>query len=74
MASANKGKKPGEKLISVSDTVKKHWETHGRNFFSRYGCEVDGSVVSKPGVRFVFTDGSRIISYVSGTSSAGANY
>ncbi|KAI4351835.1 hypothetical protein L6164_006145 [Bauhinia variegata] len=115
LAQANKGKKPGEKLMSVSDIVKKHWETYGRNFFSRYDyeeCEsegankmveylrefiskskpgdkfgsyslqfaddftytdpVDGSVVSKQGVRFVFTDGSRIIFRLSGTGSAGA--
>ncbi|KAI4335723.1 hypothetical protein L6164_014340 [Bauhinia variegata] len=91
LAQAYKGKKPGKKLISVSDIVKKHWETHGRNFFSRYGYEntyeqfslraslvinlfaddftytdpVDGSVVSKQGVRFVFTDKSKIIFRIS---------
>jgi len=31
---------PGEKLISVSDVVKEHWATYGRNFFSRYDYEV----------------------------------
>ncbi|XP_015877994.3 phosphoglucomutase, chloroplastic isoform X1 [Ziziphus jujuba] len=115
IAYRNKDKKPGEKLISVSDLVKEHWATYGRNFFSRYDyeeCEsegannminylrdliskskpgekygnyvlqfaddftytdpVDGSVVSKQGVRFVFTDGSRIIYRLSGTGSAGA--
>ncbi|KAJ1402534.1 Alpha-D-phosphohexomutase, C-terminal [Sesbania bispinosa] len=115
IAQRNKDKKPGEKLISVSDVVKEHWATYGRNFFSRYDyeeCEsegankmiaylreclskskpgdkygnyvlqfaddftytdpVDGSVVSKQGVRFVFTDGSRIIYRLSGTGSAGA--
>ncbi|XWS61075.1 hypothetical protein CRYUN_Cryun07bG0094700 [Craigia yunnanensis] len=104
IAYQNKDKKPGEKLLSVSDVVKEHWATYGRNFFSRYDyeeCEsegankmieylrdltsksmagekygnyvlqfaddfaytdpVDGSVASKQGVRFVFTDGSRII-------------
>lgn len=115
IAHRNKDKKPGEKLISVSDIVTEHWATYGRNFFSRYDyeeCEsegankmiehlrdivskskpgdqygsyvlqfaddfaytdpVDGSVVSKQGVRFVFTDGSRIIYRLSGTGSAGA--
>ncbi|KAI4334891.1 hypothetical protein L6164_013596 [Bauhinia variegata] len=43
LAHANKGKKPWEKLISVSDIVKKHWGTYGRNFFSRYGYEGIGS-------------------------------
>ncbi|KAL6581415.1 hypothetical protein OROMI_007338 [Orobanche minor] len=33
---------------------------------------IDGSVVSKQGIRFVFTDGSRIIFRLSGTGSAGA--
>ncbi|XAR66188.1 Phosphoglucomutase (alpha-D-glucose-1,6-bisphosphate-dependent) [Bertholletia excelsa] len=104
MAYRNKDKRPGEKLVSVSDVVKEHWATYGRNFFSRYDyeeCEsegankmveylrdlvskskpgdkygsyvlqfaddftytdpVDGSVASKQGVRFVFSDGSRII-------------
>ncbi|KAK2994276.1 hypothetical protein RJ640_022929 [Escallonia rubra] len=115
IAYQNKDKKPGEKLISVSDVVKKHWATYGRNYFSRYDyeeCEsegankmivflrdlvskskagdsygsytlqfaddftytdpVDGSVASKQGIRFVFTDGSRIIYRLSGTGSAGA--
>ncbi|KAL5744478.1 hypothetical protein ACOSQ2_027594 [Xanthoceras sorbifolium] len=115
IAHRNKDKKPGEKLFSVSDVVKAHWATYGRNFFSRYDyeeCEsegankmieylrdliskskagdtygsyilqfaddftytdpVDGSVASKQGVRFVFTDGSRIIFRLSGTGSAGA--
>ncbi|XP_047971214.1 phosphoglucomutase, chloroplastic-like isoform X2 [Salvia hispanica] len=104
IAFRNKDKKPGEKLVSVSDVVSEHWATYGRNFFSRYDyeeCEsegankmidylrdliskgktgdaygdyklqfaddftytdpVDASVVTKQGVRFVFTDGSRII-------------
>ncbi|KAL8161790.1 hypothetical protein V2J09_013279 [Rumex salicifolius] len=37
-----------------------------------YKDPVDGSVVSKQGVRFEFTDGSRIIYRLSGTGSAGA--
>ncbi|GMJ06568.1 ARABIDOPSIS THALIANA PHOSPHOGLUCOMUTASE, STARCH-FREE 1, phosphoglucomutase [Hibiscus trionum] len=115
IAYRNKDKKPGEELVSVSDVAKQHWETYGRNFFSRYDYEecasegankmieylrdlaskskagekygnyvlqfaddfsytdpVDGSVASKQGVRFVFTDGSRIIFRLSGTGSAGA--
>lgn len=115
IAQQNRDKKPGEKLVSVSDVVKGHWATYGRNFFSRYDyeeCEsegankmveylrdliskskagerygnyilqfaddfsytdpVDGSLATKQGVRFVFTDGSRIIFRLSGTGSAGA--
>lgn len=33
---------------------------------------VDGSVASKQGLRFVFTDGSRIVFRLSGTGSSGA--
>ncbi|XP_022995306.1 phosphoglucomutase, chloroplastic-like [Cucurbita maxima] len=115
IAFRNKDKKVGEKLISVSDVVREHWATYGRNVFLRYDyeeCEsegankmlhhlrevisksksgdkygsyilqfaddfsytdpVDGSVASKQGVRFVFSDGSRIIYRLSGTGSAGA--
>ncbi|GMH29543.1 hypothetical protein Nepgr_031386 [Nepenthes gracilis] len=46
IAYRNKDKKPGEKLVSVSDVVKEHWATYGRNFFSRYDyeeCESDGA-------------------------------
>ncbi|KAE8664002.1 Phosphoglucomutase [Hibiscus syriacus] len=39
IAYRNKDKKPGEKLVSVSDVVKQHWATYGRNFFSRYDYE-----------------------------------
>lgn len=115
IAYRNKGKKVGEKLVSVADIAREHWATYGRNFFSRYDyeeCEsnganqmighlrdlisrtkpgdkygsyeldfaddfsytdpVDDSVASKQGIRFVFTDGSRIIFRLSGTGSAGA--
>ncbi|XP_078445968.1 phosphoglucomutase [Wolffia australiana] len=37
-----------------------------------YTDPVDGSVASKQGIRFVFSDGSRIIFRLSGTGSAGA--
>merc|ERR1712113_167922 len=37
-----------------------------------YTDPVDGSVVKKQGIRFVFTDGSRFIFRLSGTGSAGA--
>uniref|UniRef100_A0A2P2LS11 phosphoglucomutase (alpha-D-glucose-1,6-bisphosphate-dependent) n=1 Tax=Rhizophora mucronata TaxID=61149 RepID=A0A2P2LS11_RHIMU len=40
IADRNKDKKPGEKLVSVSDVVEEHWATYGRNFFSRYDYEV----------------------------------
>ncbi|KAK2653723.1 hypothetical protein Ddye_013579 [Dipteronia dyeriana] len=46
IAHRNKDKKPGEKLVSVSDVVKAHWATYGRNFFSRYDyeeCESEGA-------------------------------
>ncbi|XVF54018.1 hypothetical protein PTKIN_Ptkin05aG0148000 [Pterospermum kingtungense] len=46
IAYRNKDKKPGEKLASVSDVVKEHWATYGRNFFSRYDyeeCESEGA-------------------------------
>jgi len=34
------------KLESVADIAKEHWETYGRNFFSRYDyeeCELEGA-------------------------------
>ncbi len=37
-----------------------------------YTDPIDGSVASKQGLRFVFTDGSRIIFRLSGTGSSGA--
>ena len=37
-----------------------------------YTDPVDGSVASKQGLRFVFSDGSRIIFRLSGTGSSGA--
>uniref|UniRef100_A0A9I9EIS2 Phosphoglucomutase n=1 Tax=Cucumis melo TaxID=3656 RepID=A0A9I9EIS2_CUCME len=40
--------------------------------FDDTSIQVDGSVASKQGVRFVFSDGSRIIYRLSGTGSAGA--
>ncbi|KAL2628810.1 hypothetical protein R1flu_013496 [Riccia fluitans] len=115
VAYKNKGKKEGEKLVSVADVAKEHWAKYGRNFFSRYDYEecdsdsankmvdhlrgiiasskkgdkygsyelevaddfaytdpIDGSVATKQGIRFIFTDGSRIIYRLSGTGSAGA--
>ncbi|EPS61197.1 hypothetical protein M569_13602, partial [Genlisea aurea] len=45
IAFKNKDKKPGEKLVSVSDVVVEHWATYGRNFFCRYDYEV--SVLSE---------------------------
>ena len=37
-----------------------------------YTDPIDGSVAAKQGLRFVFTDGSRIIFRLSGTGSSGA--
>lgn len=37
-----------------------------------YTDPIDGSVASKQGLRFVFSDGSRIIFRLSGTGSSGA--
>lgn len=44
IAYRNKDKKLGEKLVSVSDVVKEHWATYGRNFFSRYDYEVSRTI------------------------------
>jgi hypothetical protein len=40
LANRNKGKKVGERLVSVEDIAREHWATYGRNFFSRYDYEV----------------------------------
>ncbi|CAL9155326.1 unnamed protein product [Musa hybrid cultivar] len=56
----------------------KSGEKYGRNYTLQFADDftykdpVDGSVASKQGLRFVFTDGSRIIYRLSGTGSAGA--
>ncbi|KAJ8752905.1 hypothetical protein K2173_008640 [Erythroxylum novogranatense] len=55
--------KPGEKYGSYALQL-------GDDF--SYTDPVDGSVASKQGIRFVFTDGSRIIFRLSGTGSSGA--
>jgi phosphoglucomutase len=47
------------------------YEIQAADEFS-YTDPVDGSVASKQGLRFVFTDGSRIIFRLSGTGSSGA--
>ncbi|KAK4489472.1 hypothetical protein RD792_005281 [Penstemon davidsonii] len=95
IAYRNKDKKPGEKLVSVSDECEsegankmieylrdivsksKAGDTYGSYVLQfaddfNYTDPVDGSVASKQGVRFVFSDGSRIIFRLSGTGSAGA--
>jgi len=46
IAYRNKEKKVGETLVSVSNVVKEHWATFGRNFFSRYDYEVSVSIIS----------------------------
>ncbi|XP_024525074.1 phosphoglucomutase, chloroplastic isoform X2 [Selaginella moellendorffii] len=115
LAHRNKGKKVGDKLVTVEDVAREYWANYGRNFFSRYDYEecdaasankmidhlrsliakskkgdkygkyslaladdfkyvdpIDGSVSSKQGIRFIFSDGSRFIFRLSGTGSAGA--
>ncbi|KAG6429530.1 hypothetical protein SASPL_107582 [Salvia splendens] len=84
IAFRNKDKKPGEKLVSVSDECESEGATkmidYLRDLISKgktgdvygdytlqfaddftYTDPVDSSLVTKQGVRFVFTDGSRII-------------
>ncbi|KAJ3684477.1 hypothetical protein LUZ61_013641 [Rhynchospora tenuis] len=39
IATKNKGRKVGEKLVSVEEVAMEHWSTFGRNFFSRYDYE-----------------------------------
>nr|CAB3494910.1 unnamed protein product [Digitaria exilis] len=59
ISNSNPGQKYGDYTLKFADD------------FS-YTDPVDGSTVSKQGLRFVFTDGSRIIFRLSGTGSAGA--
>ncbi|KAL2920574.1 Phosphoglucomutase chloroplastic [Bienertia sinuspersici] len=59
ISNSKEGDKYGEYVLRFADD------------FS-YQDPVDGSVVSKQGVRLVFADGSRIIFRLSGTGSAGA--
>eukprot|EP00270_Netrium_digitus_P003216 TRINITY_DN1364_c0_g1_i1.p1 TRINITY_DN1364_c0_g1~~TRINITY_DN1364_c0_g1_i1.p1 ORF type:complete len:644 (+),score=211.98 TRINITY_DN1364_c0_g1_i1:34-1932(+) len=59
LAASKPGDKFGEYTLQFADD------------FS-YTDPVDGSVASKQGIRFVFTDGSRFIFRLSGTGSAGA--
>lgn len=57
--SATKGQTFGKYILDTAD-----------NF--TYTDPIDGSVAKKQGIRFVFSDGSRIIFRLSGTGSAGA--
>ncbi|XP_030463495.2 phosphoglucomutase, chloroplastic [Syzygium oleosum] len=59
ISKSKKGEKYGDYVLQFADDF-------------TYTDPVDGSVVSKQGVRFVFMDGSRIIYRLSGTGSAGA--
>mmetsp|Transcript_17959 Transcript_17959/g.38579 ORF Transcript_17959/g.38579 Transcript_17959/m.38579 type:complete len:409 (+) Transcript_17959:1066-2292(+) len=59
IASSPKGTKFGDFTLDVADDFE-------------YVDPIDGSKASKQGLRFVFTDGSRIIFRLSGTGSAGA--
>jgi len=54
---------PGTKMGSYEVAIADDFE---------YTDPIDGSVAKKQGLRFVFTDGSRIIFRLSGTGSAGA--
>ena len=58
-AASNKGDKYGEYELDYADDFE-------------YTDPIDGSVASKQGVRFVFSDGSRFIFRLSGTGSSGA--
>ncbi|KAF6155496.1 hypothetical protein GIB67_017851 [Kingdonia uniflora] len=59
LSKSNSGDKYGDYVLQFADDF-------------TYTDPVDGSVAAKQGVRFVFTDGSRIIFRLSGTGSAGA--
>ncbi|KAJ7566562.1 hypothetical protein O6H91_02G108700 [Diphasiastrum complanatum] len=39
IAHRNCDKKVGEKLVSVEDITKEHWDAYGRNYFTRYDYE-----------------------------------
>uniref|UniRef100_A0A6U0QQY7 phosphoglucomutase (alpha-D-glucose-1,6-bisphosphate-dependent) n=1 Tax=Eucampia antarctica TaxID=49252 RepID=A0A6U0QQY7_9STRA len=56
---SNSGKKVGDYTISTADEFK-------------YKDPVDGSVATKQGIRFLMSDGSRIIFRLSGTAGSGA--
>ena len=59
IAASKKGDKFGAYTLDFADDFK-------------YVDPIDGSVATKQGLRFVFTDGSRIIFRLSGTGSSGA--
>lgn len=59
LSNSKEGDKYGEYTLQVADDF-------------TYTDPVDGSVAAKQGIRFVFSDGSRIIFRLSGTGSAGA--
>lgn len=59
LSQSKEGDKYGDYTLKVADDF-------------TYTDPVDGSVAAKQGIRFVFSDGSRIIFRLSGTGSAGA--
>merc|ERR1711967_210333 len=59
IASSPPGTKMGDYTLAFADDFE-------------YTDPIDGSVASKQGLRFVFTDGSRVIFRLSGTGSSGA--
>lgn len=72
-AGANKMVEHLRSVISKSnagDTYGKYTLKFADDF--TYTDPVDGSIAAKQGIRFVFTDGSRVIFRLSGTGSAGA--
>ncbi|KAJ7543527.1 hypothetical protein O6H91_09G041900 [Diphasiastrum complanatum] len=115
LAHKNHGRRAGEKLVSIPDVTKEHWDAYGRNYFTRHDyedCEtrvanavlentrifmskckpgdkfgdftlkyaedfkyvdpVDKSVATKQGVRYIFTEGARIMfGLTPGAGSAG---
>lgn len=70
---ANKVMEHVRSIISKSPPGTKlgDFEVAAADDFS-YTDPIDGSVAAKQGLRFVFTDGSRIIFRLSGTGSSGA--
>merc|ERR1711967_137436 len=59
IASSPPGTKMGDYVLDFADDFE-------------YTDPIDGSVASKQGLRFCFTDGSRVIFRLSGTGSSGA--
>merc|ERR1719158_1972983 len=61
----------GDKAGTLAGTCVQGMEIKTNDVFE-YSDPVDGSVSKNQGIRFIFTDGSRIIFRLSGTGVAGA--